>query len=71
MENVFKTYREVTDEMRKVSLSHIKRRSQEKIDFSRWENSEKPEKVFVLVAPLSKLRNSTTVVHHCSSRIDL
>ena len=64
MEDVLKTYREVIDKMGKVSLSHIKRRSRENRDFSRWENQEKHEKVLVLVAPLSKLRNSTTVVHH-------
>ena len=33
--------------------------------------TKKHEKVFVLVAPLSKLKNSTTVVHHFLSRIDL
>ena len=33
VENVFKTYREVIDEMGKVSLSHIKRRPPENRDF--------------------------------------
>ena len=60
VENVLQTYRELIDTMGKVSLSH-----------SRWENQEKHEKVIVLVAPYSKLKNSTTVVHHFSSWIDL
>ena len=42
---MFKTYREVTDEMGKVSLRHINRLSGENCDFSRWPAGKKPEKV--------------------------
>ena len=42
---MFKTYREVTDEMEKVSLSHINRLSGENRDFSRWLTGKKCEKV--------------------------
>ena len=42
---MFKTYREVTDEMGKVSLSHINRLSGENHDFSRWPTGRKREKV--------------------------
>ena len=38
---MFKTYREVTDEMGKVSLSHINRSSGENRDFSRWPTGNK------------------------------
>ena len=57
--------------MEKVSLSHVKRRLRENRDFSRWENKQKHEQVLVLDAPLSKLKYSTTTVHHFLSRIDL
>ena len=42
---MLKTYREVTDEMEKVSLSHINRLSGENRDFSRWPTEKKHEKV--------------------------
>ena len=45
MENVFKTYREVTDEVGKVSLSHINRSFEENRDFSRWPAGKNCEKV--------------------------
>ena len=62
--NVFKTSRQVIDKMGKVSLSHIKQRPRENRDVSRWDKDKKHEKVFVLFAPSSKLRNSITVLHH-------
>ena len=49
-ENVFKTYRELIDEMGKVSLSHVKRRPRENRDFSRWPAEEKHEKVSKLTS---------------------
>ena len=52
-------------------LSAILDRHRENCDFSRWEVEQKHEKVLVLVALVSKLRNFTTVVHRFSSRIDL
>ena len=45
---MLKTYREVTDEMGKVSLSHINRLSGENRDFSRWPTRKKREKVAIL-----------------------
>ena len=41
VENVFKTYREVIDEMGKVSLGHINRLSSESRDFSGWPAEQK------------------------------
>ena len=47
---MFKTYREVTDEMGKVSLSHINRLSGENRDFSRWPAGQKHENVTKLAS---------------------
>ena len=50
MENVFKTYREVIDEMGKVSPSHINRLSEENRHFSRWPAGKKRQKVSILAS---------------------
>ena len=50
VENMFKTYREVIDEMGKASLSHINRLSLENLDFSRWQAERKHEKVSKLTS---------------------
>ena len=47
---MYKSYREVTDEMEKVSLSHIKRRPRENRDFSRLPTGKKREKVLKLAS---------------------
>ena len=61
---MLKTYREVIDELEKASLSHIKRRSRENIDFSRWENQEKHEKQ-EKHEMVEGLHHSSFIIHIC------
>ena len=64
---MFKTYREGTDEMEKVSLSHINRLSRENRDFSRWPTGKKGETVPKLASEkFPGLKNHFSWVSFCA-----
>ena len=65
MENEFKTYKEVIDEMEKAAQPY------ETAIFQDGKVNKNKKKMFKMDAPWAKSRNSTSVVHHFLSRIDL